>query len=136
MLYILHMGNRPGLTYKGGQRPIIHLQADMLAVVRWADSSHVLWAFTDRNARDERADYRKAILDLSRVNWIAVESDNFRDAVVKEGKQAEFLVKDRFPWNLVTTIGVIDDTVRQQVDGILVNAAHKPAVRITRGWYF
>ena len=134
MLYILHMGNRPGLTYKGGQRPIVHLQADMFEVVRWADSNHVLWAFTDRNARDERARYSRAIPDLSQVNWAAVESHDFRDA--KEEKQAEFLVKDRFPWSLVNTIGVIDDIVRQQVESALGNATHRPVVRIMRTWYY
>ena len=31
MLYIFHRGNHPDLPYKGGQQPIIHLQADMKA---------------------------------------------------------------------------------------------------------
>ena len=28
MLYILHMGNHPELTYRGGQQPIVHLVRD------------------------------------------------------------------------------------------------------------
>jgi len=136
MLYILHMGNRPGLTYKGGQRPIVHLQADMFEVVRWADDNKVLWAFTDRNARDRTAYYGKAVADLSRVNWAAVQSHDFRDPVVKEEKQAEFLVKDQFPWALVHTIGVIDEGIKQKVDGVLVSVTHKPAVSVKRNWYY
>jgi|SRR5579864_284430 len=50
MLYILHMGNHPGLTYKEGQRPIVHLEADIHEVVSWAESQNRRWAFTDRNA--------------------------------------------------------------------------------------
>jgi len=55
---------------------------------------------------------------------------------VKEEKQAEFLLKDRFPWALVHTIGVIDDVNEQRVREALVSAQHKPAVRVMRGWYY
>ena len=40
MLYILHMGNHPDLNYNGGQRPILHLQADLHAVVEWLRRSN------------------------------------------------------------------------------------------------
>ena len=33
MLYILYMANHPDLAYRGGQRSIIHLQADLYAVI-------------------------------------------------------------------------------------------------------
>ena len=33
MLFILYKANHPDLTYQGGQRPIMHLQADMRAAV-------------------------------------------------------------------------------------------------------
>jgi hypothetical protein len=29
MLYLIHRANHPDLTYRGGQRPIIHLEADL-----------------------------------------------------------------------------------------------------------
>ena len=29
MLYLLYMSNHPDLTYRGGQRPILHLEADL-----------------------------------------------------------------------------------------------------------
>src|SRR4051794_17132873 len=35
MLYILHKGNHTDLNYTEGQEPIIHLQADLNAVVAW-----------------------------------------------------------------------------------------------------
>src|ERR1019366_3790858 len=37
MLYILHMGNSPDLAYRGGQGPMVHLQADLAQVIEWAD---------------------------------------------------------------------------------------------------
>ncbi|MCU0526471.1 MAG: DUF4433 domain-containing protein [Elainella sp. Prado103] len=50
MLYILHMGNHPDVSYKGGQQPIVHLQADFDTVINWANSNTVRWAFSNGNA--------------------------------------------------------------------------------------
>ncbi|MGQ4647732.1 DarT ssDNA thymidine ADP-ribosyltransferase family protein [Lyngbya aestuarii] len=36
MLYILHMGNHPEVSYRGGQQPIVHLQADFNTVRTYA----------------------------------------------------------------------------------------------------
>jgi hypothetical protein len=38
------------LDYTGGQRPIVHLVADLHEIVRWAEAQGVRWAFSDRNA--------------------------------------------------------------------------------------
>lgn len=37
MLYLIHQANHPELAYRGGQGPIIHFEADLGAVVDWAD---------------------------------------------------------------------------------------------------
>ncbi|MGB7412846.1 MAG: DUF4433 domain-containing protein, partial [Thermosynechococcaceae cyanobacterium] len=50
MLYVVHMGNHPELTYRGGQEPIIHLQADFETVVAWASQNRTPWALSDGNA--------------------------------------------------------------------------------------
>jgi hypothetical protein len=39
MLYILYQANDPELTYRGGQGPIVHLEADLRASVAWADQN-------------------------------------------------------------------------------------------------
>ena len=39
MLYVIHMRHHPYLVYKGGQGPIVHLEADMHDVVEWADKN-------------------------------------------------------------------------------------------------
>ena len=36
MLYVIHKRNHPQLTYRGGQEPIVHLEANLLDVVDWA----------------------------------------------------------------------------------------------------
>ena len=36
MLYLFYRGNHPDLDYTGGQRPLVHLEADVHEVVEWA----------------------------------------------------------------------------------------------------
>lgn len=50
MLYLLYRGNSPGLAYTGGQRPIVHLRADLKAVLAWADTKKRRCAFSKGNA--------------------------------------------------------------------------------------
>jgi len=75
MLYILCKGNLPELTYRSGQRPIVHLQADFHATVEWANRHNVRWAFSDRNAGAYFADFFNNVDNLDKVNWEAVECD-------------------------------------------------------------
>ena len=119
MLYILHMANHPSLTYRGGQGPMIHLQADATAVIEWAEANGIRWSFSDSNAGGYLASFFKSPDDLDQVNWAAVMATDFRDAAVKEGKQAEFLVHESFPWELVERIGVQNAAVLEQVNEIL-----------------
>lgn len=136
MLYILHMGNYQGLTYKEGQRPIVHLEADMRAAVIWARRVGKPWAFTDANARAGYANFYADLADLDKVDWAAVDSRVFRDPAVKDHKQAEFLMHDSFPWELVERIGVIDERVKTKVETAINSARHKPLVTIEQGWYY
>ncbi len=136
MLYILYMGNHPSLTYRGGQGPIVHLVADLKETVRWASAEGQTWAFSDRNAGIRYASFFKQLIDLPKVDWSAVANNDFRDPVVKEGKQAEFLVHGFFPWELVEMIGVASRNVESKVGEILVEASHKPTVSFERAWYF
>jgi len=136
MLYILHMGNHPELTYRDGQRPILHLRADLTATIRWADQNEVRWAFSDSNAGGCLAKFFKSISDLDKINWAAVEATDFRPMQVREGKQAEFLVYKSLPWELIECIGVKDADIEQQVNDILRDVRHKPLVAVEPNWYY
>ena len=136
MLYILHMGNHPDLAYRGGQNPVLHLQADMKTVIKWADHNRVRWAFSDRNAGARYVDFHSSPNELNMVDWKAVSETDFRDPLVKEGKQAEFLIHDACPLHLVEKIGVLNEKRAEQINGILQNARHKPVVKIERAWYY
>ena len=136
MLYILHCANHPDLKYRGGQRPILHLQADLFAVVRWADENRRKWAFSNTNAGAFYADFFKNLDQLSEINWNAVVATDFRTAIIKEGKRAEFLVFRWFPWSLVERIGVIDRETGRKAMNFLEGADHQPAVKVDTSWYY
>ena len=136
MLYILYRGNHPDMAYHGGQGPILHLQADLESVIDWMEEQGTRWAFSDRNAGTRFTDFFNKRELLDRIDWNAVRSTDFRDPMVKEGKQAEFLVYDVFPWQLVEKIGIFDRQIRRQVVTVLQGAAYKPVVQVEQSWYF
>jgi hypothetical protein len=136
MLYLLYRGNHPELTYRGGQGPIVHLEADLKAVVDWADANGRRWAFSPTNAGAYYVEFRKTLGELDQIDWDAVAARDFRSSDVKEAKAAEFLLYGAFPWALVERIGVQSMTVGQQVTRVIASGLHHPTVQILRDWYF
>jgi hypothetical protein len=136
MLYILHMGNHPDISYKGGQQSIVHLQADFNTVIRWADSNAVPWAFSNGNAGALLTTFYNHPSQLNEIDWTSVESTDFRDAKIKEGKQAEFLMFDVFPWMLIEKIGTIDRTLAKNIQSSLCGVGHQPTIAVKPDWYF
>ncbi len=137
MLYILHKGNHPNLAYRGGQRPIVHLEADMRAVVDWANAQGRRWAFTLGNASANYAEFRTSLVQLGDINWSAVLGTDFSTPATKDAKQSEFLLEGGFPWGLIERIGVIDNVIAQAVaDAIGAGDGYRPRVEILRGWYY
>lgn len=134
MLYVIHKGNHPELTYHSGQEPIVHLEADLLSAVAWADSEKLKWAFTLSNAGAYYFEDRCDLRQLAEVDWTAVESTNWSGC--KEGKQAEFLVEGRFPWHLVERIGVHSRSQYGNVARLLGGAPPGPRVEVLPSWYY
>ena len=95
MLFLIHRRNEE-LSYKGGQEPIVHLEADLKATIAWAQQNGRRWAFTLSNAGAYYFEDRSDTACLGEINWDAVQarqwSGNGISRSVKEGKQAEFLI--------------------------------------------
>lgn len=136
MLYIIYRANDPDLSYRGGQEPIIHLEVDLHQAVTWAETSDQRWAFSVSNAGSSYFEDYCDLEDLGKVDWEAVQSQQWSAPPVKEGKQAEFLMESSFPWRLVARVGVISDIFARQVSTELQEAIHKPRVEIRRDWYY
>jgi hypothetical protein len=134
MLYLIYQGNHEELAYRGGQVPILHLEADLIQVVEWAQQNTRRWAFTLSNAGSRFFEDRCDLQRLGDIDWAAVHAADWRHC--KEGKQAEFLLEHSMPWHLVRRIGVINATVAQQVANIIREAEHRPTIEIQRGWYY
>lgn len=134
MLYLIHRRNAE-LAYQGGQASIIHLQADLGAVVAWANAQPARWAFTLSNAGSYFFEDRNDLARLGEINWTAVQANNWSGGL-KEGKQAEFLVEQHFPWHLVERIGVHSTAVYGQVVNALPAHGHRPPVEVRPDWYY
>jgi hypothetical protein len=136
MLYILHKGNHPDVDYREGQQPIVHLRADFHAVVEWAEVKRRRWAFSNCNAGATYASFYRDLGELDQLNWHAISANQWNEPIMMDGKQAEFLVHESFPWRLVERIGVCSDQMAEQVSPAIAGASHRPAVAVERGWYY
>jgi hypothetical protein len=140
MLFLLHKGNHPEVTYKGGQEPIVHLVAEVPSAVNWAESNDLRWAFTLSNAGSGYFEDRSDLSGLGEIDWEAVKavqwSGNGVSRQVKEGKQAEFLIERCFPWGLVQGVGVRNEAVGREVTRMMTGREHRPTVKALPTWYY
>jgi hypothetical protein len=136
MLYLIFRGNHGELGYRGGQEPVVHLVADLRDAVSWADANQRRWAFTLSNAGSRYFEDRCDLERLYEIDWNAVESRQWADPSVKEGKQAEFLMEHCFPWNLIESIGVHSADVQRYAASASRYSSHRPRVRMEPDWYY
>jgi hypothetical protein len=136
MLFAIHRGQVEG--YQDGQRPVLHLVS---AAERLAEAN-TAFTFTDGHAKIAYSAFYEDLADLaSKIDWNVMRSQYWNDdppRIVdrKRKRQAEFLVPRFFPWQLFSTIGVINDVVRTEVMRVLDGADHQPEVRVQRNWYY
>lgn len=140
MLYMIWKANHENLTYRGGQDPIITLEADLHEAVAHADTGGQRWAFTLSNGTAAYVSFRKRLDQLGQIRWDHVAQNRWGGPGVspdiKEGKQAEFLMHGQFPWSLVRRIGVRSTGMKEEVAKRLEAAAHKPGVQVRLDWYY
>ena len=134
MLYVIHMANHPELEYRGGQGPIVHLEADLYEAVAWAEQQERQWAFTLSNAGSRYFEDRCDLENLDEIDWDAVNAKSWSHC--KEEKQAEFLIERSLPWRLFGRIGVRSTSIREQALDAMRASAHQPDVEIKPKWYY
>ena len=136
MLFLLHKANHPGLTYRGGQEPIVHLEADLHAVVEWANANGRRWAFTLSNAGSGYFEDRCDLQQLDQIDWNAVQATQWMSC--KEQKQAELLLEHSVPWELVERVGVCSRAVYRTVSEALSTGGRqpRPRVEVLPSWYY
>jgi hypothetical protein len=130
MLYAIKQGKVEGYR---GQSEIIYLVASAEDVA----ASHLPFMFTDGHAIISYVTHYNRLEDLTKLHWPVIEAhywNNFVDGRCR--RQAEFLIKDRFPLELAREIGVMDEAMRQSVENLLAPTAFQPLIRVRREWYF
>lgn len=133
MLYLIRQQHQE-LAFKGGQGPIVHLEADLHAAVHWANIQTRRWAFTLSNAGSYYFEDRADLAQLHEINWDAVAARSWSSC--KEAKQAEFLLEQSFPWHLIERIGVQSRQIYTQAANVLPAQGHRPTVELRPEWYY
>jgi hypothetical protein len=134
MLYAIHCGSVE--NYQRGQNEIIHL----VSSVEKNDSADRRWCFTDGHAVEAITSFYETLNDLDKIDWNVTSSwswgnkDNDLDR--KRRKQAEFLTHEFFPWDLVDSIGVMDNNRKSEVERMMESNPHQPPVAVMLDWYY
>ena len=134
MLYVIQQMDNAELAYSDGQRPIVHLEADLLQTVAWAERHKRRWAFTSSNAGSYYFEDYADLGNLVNIDWDAVQARYWTEC--KESKQAEFLLEHAFPWQLVHRIGVYSWVIAQIARKAVQDSHHRPHVEIRNDWYY
>jgi hypothetical protein len=132
MLYVISRGGVEG--YSDGQKPVIYLRSTAEAVER----AGLRWVFTEGHADMDYTDFFDDLKDLNKIDWALMQAqywnDTNDDPDRKRRRQAEFLVHNFFPWELVSYIGVYDRSIAETVGEVIKGG--NPEVGIQRGWYY
>jgi ssDNA thymidine ADP-ribosyltransferase, DarT len=133
MLYTINRGNVP---CDGGQSALLHLVTTAQAV----EQAGLGFAFTDGHGIMSYTQFFDDLARLDEIDWPLIGSrywsDTSEDGDRKRRKQAEFLVHQQLPWELVMGITVQTDGKRLEVEGLLAGAAHRPPVIVNPSWYY
>lgn len=136
MLYLIYRANAPGLSYRGGQEPIVHLSAPLERALDWVEATGRRWAITFSNASASYARFSSKRSDVERLKWSAIESRDWSRGEIKQSKQSEFLVHQTFPWSLIDCIGVANDGIAKRARRALRGQAASGLIRVQPDWYY
>jgi hypothetical protein len=134
MLYVINKGGVEG--YHDGQRPILHL----VSSVETVQQAGLPYTFTDGHAEMDISRFFTDLQDLNKIDWEIMRthywSDTLEDGDRKRRRQAEFLVYQFFPLHLIETIGVINQSMANQVSSLLQPLAQRPVILAAPAWYY
>ena len=90
--------------------------------------------------RGEVNSFYDSLDDLANVDFDLMQAtmwnDTLGDGDRKRRRQAEFLVHQFLPWQLINGIAVINADMQQQVQEILQEMNRNKRVEVRRHWYY
>lgn len=136
MLYA-HYKNKVSSTIK--QSDLVYLVSSVYSVV----NDKLNYAFTDGHAAQNISSFFDNLKDLNQIDWKLMKekmwNNTLEDTDRTRRRQAEFLVKDFFPFQLVHKIGVFNDCNKNFIISILKNNEYENLIKnvsIEHNWYF
>ena len=141
MLYVIKMANHPDLKYLNGQDDIVHLEFNLLNVLNWANKNGLRTCYTTSNAGSNYfEDFSDFSTIMKKIDWNAINarqwSGNGIDKTISENKQAEFLIENKIPIDLIDFIGVKNLQNINKVNTILEKHNFTVSVREKADWYY
>lgn len=134
MLYAVHCGTVD--NYHGGQESILHLVSKIEIVVE----KNLPFTFTNGHAEMAVTEFYESLDDLDKIDWDLMKSNRWNDTENdmnrKWRRQAEFLVHNHFPINLIAGIGVLSDRIKDEVEEILRKSNVEISVKVLPSWYY
>src|ERR1035441_8721227 len=136
MLFQLKTGWVAG--YDEGQEPIIYLQTTVQAVV----AAGLRFVFSDGHGIAAFTNWFDDLARLDKVDWDMVNQrywkDNVNDMDRQRRKQAEFLIHEFCPWEVIQDITVQNAATKARVEAVLSDfpAEQRKLVNINTGWYY
>ncbi len=136
MMFKLKTGHVAG--YAEGQEPLIYL----VSTAQEVQAAGVDFVFSDGHGLARFTDWFDDLARLDAVDWTMVNqrywADKLEDMDRQRRKQAEFLIYECCPWELIREIVVANATMKQRVESIQAafSAAQRRVVTINGGWYY
>ena len=134
MLYTISKGNVPG--YDEGQRPLIFFVSSAQAI----QQAGLPFVFTDGHAVMDISNFFTDLDQLHQVDWQVIKAKMWNSTEAAPDKmrlrQAEFLVHEFVPWNLIAHIGTVSPLIEKTVLAHLAEMDHTPEVRVRPNWYY
>jgi len=145
MLFAINRGNVPDCPYR--QADIVHIVTTVEAIA----GSGLSYVFYDYNATLDIATCYSHVRDLDKINWpLFFENprldgycqywysrmDEAKYVLRQETRQAEFLIYDSVPLELITTVCASDQAKADEARTILEAANIDLPVEAKPSWYF
>lgn len=140
MMYVLSKGGVKG--YESGTKPLIYL----VSTVQRVKEMGLEFVFSDGHPTIKLSHTYDDITNLVKIDWKVMrerywkdrEEDPDRDSDKKRRRQAEFLVRDSFPWEAIEFLAVKEDDMKVRLEKYLREQwpNHVKPVRVESGWYF
>jgi len=119
-------------AYTQGQRPLLYLVTSLATIT----ASGLRFVYTDGHPLAALKIAERVDLPLMQARyWKDTEDDPDRE----RRRQAELLVHQRVPWEVIEEIGVMDEAIKTRVEALLAGASgavSAPRVIVRAGWYY